>query len=262
MEMLAVVRCLRHFRNIVYEYDITLYTDHTAVTHLLKGKDLSRRLAIEYLSGRANNVADALSRNAVVAAVTNVQKMSLKDLAAAQRADPRWSSVTYALESGDYIHCPQLPIPLTQFNIFNGVLFRNALVHIENVTQHVIPESLLPTALHRLHEAPEGGQQSRDKTLVMVRRKYYWPHMRADITSHVSHCRSCTQTKVNTHTTPILGYPTPNCSFDILPIDLLQLPCSRQGSTYVLVCVEHFSRLVILVPLLNKSPPISVAKSF
>ncbi len=54
-----------------------------------------------------NHVADALSRNVAVSAVTNVQIFSLKDLAAAQRADPLWSSVIYALESGDDVHCPQ-----------------------------------------------------------------------------------------------------------------------------------------------------------
>ncbi len=36
-------------------------------------------------------------------------------------------------------------------------------------------------------------------------------------------------------------------------IDLLQLPLSTQGSVYILVCVDHISRLVVLVPLRNNS---------
>ncbi len=36
-------------------------------------------------------------------------------------------------------------------------------------------------------------------------------------------------------------------------IDLLQLPRSTQGSIYILVCVDHFSRFVVLAPLRNKS---------
>ncbi len=36
-------------------------------------------------------------------------------------------------------------------------------------------------------------------------------------------------------------------------IDLLQLPCSHQGSSYVLACVNHFCRFTVLDPLPNKS---------
>ncbi len=86
------------------------------------------------MPGRANHVVDALSRNVAVAAVTNGQNFSLKGLAETQRADPLWSSVIYALESGDDVRCPQLPVPLTQFDTSNDVLCRNVLVHDENVT--------------------------------------------------------------------------------------------------------------------------------
>ncbi len=70
--------------------------------------------------------------------------------------------------------------------------------------------------------------------------------MTLDIVAHVSHCLSCAQTKGNTHTATVLGYPTPDGPFDIVAIDGLQLRLSSQGSTYVLVCVDHFIRVVIL----------------
>ncbi len=41
--------------------------------------------------------------------------------------------------------------------------------------------------------------------------------------------------------------------FGVVGIDLLQLPRSIQGSSYVLVCVDHFSRFTVMAPLLNKS---------
>ncbi len=34
-------------------------------------------------------------------------------------------------------------------------------------------------------------------------------------------------------------------------IDLLHLPRSRQGSQYLLVCVDNFSRFVVLAPVKN-----------
>ncbi len=45
LEVLAVVWALRHFRDLIYGYDITVYTDHEAVKDLFKGKNLTDRLA-------------------------------------------------------------------------------------------------------------------------------------------------------------------------------------------------------------------------
>ncbi len=53
------------------------------------------------MPGCANLVADALSRNVAVAAITQTFNFSLQELAAAQREDPVWSKVIYAIESGD-----------------------------------------------------------------------------------------------------------------------------------------------------------------
>ncbi len=68
-----------------------------------------------------------------------------------------------------------------------------------------------------------------------------------------SHSASRAQTKGTTSTAPILEYPLPAGPFDVVGIDLLQLPRSTQGSVYILVSVEHFSRFLVLAPLRNKS---------
>ncbi len=50
LEALAVVWALKHFRDIVYGYPITVYTDHSAVMQLFSGKNLTGRLASWYLT--------------------------------------------------------------------------------------------------------------------------------------------------------------------------------------------------------------------
>ncbi len=52
---------------------------------------------------------------------------------------------------------------------------------------------------------------------------------------------------------PILGYPPPDRPWDVVSTDLLQLPASHQGSKYLLVCVDHLSRYVVLAPVKDKS---------
>ncbi len=121
------------------------------------------------------------------------------------------------------------------------------------ITQDVIPSSLVGTVLKLLHDTPQADQPGRDRTLSMASAKYYCPTMRLDIEKNITQCLSCPETKGTTQTAPILEYPLPAGPFHVVGIDLLQLPRSIQGSTYVLLCFDHFSRFTVVAPLPNKS---------
>ncbi len=72
---------------------------------------------IKFLPGKANTVADTLSRNIPVAAVTQISNFSLSELRTPQCQNTLWSRVICALESGDDSSLPKLPIPFSDFSL-------------------------------------------------------------------------------------------------------------------------------------------------
>ncbi len=141
-----------------------------------------------------------------------------------------------------------MPVLLSAFILKEDVLCRIGTVAKTQVTQVVIPSSLVGTVLKLLHDTPQASHLGRDRALSMACAKYYWPTMRLDIEKHIAQCLSCADTKGTTQTAPILEHPLPARPFDVVGIDILQLPRSIQGSIYVLVYVDHFSRFTVLAP--------------
>ncbi len=131
-------------------------------------------------------------------------------------------TTVYALESSDNSALPKLPVPFNQFSLQDNVLCRTVTITKDVVTQLVI--SVAFVVLQLLHDVPSSGYPGRDSALAAAWSKYYWPTMRINIEKQVSCCPSCAQTKGSTTTAPILEYPHPAEPFDVVGLDLLQLP--------------------------------------
>ena len=120
--------------------------------------------------------------------------------------------------------------------------------------QFVVPDELVSVVLRLEHDTPVAGHPGKDRTLQAMRRKYYWPTMKRDIDNHIDQCKQCALNKGHVgKPAPILEFPPPSYPMEVVGIDLLSLSPSRQGSRYLLVCVDHLTRYVMLAPLKDKT---------
>ncbi len=228
------------------------------------------------LTSSVNNVADALSRYIGTIEDTNIDQYeeagrchdnTLNDpIRVAQRTDTFCKPIIYYLESGDPNTLPKLPVPLLEFDLNDGLLVRNTYITTRDgpnraVTQLIIPESLVPAILTRIHSSPHAGHPGKNWTLLQARMLYYWTTMRLDIIKYIDACTTCAENYGSvSRPGPIQSYSIPNDPWDTVAIDLLTLPLTTDGHKYLLVAIDHFSRFSILVPLKDKQAT-SVARA-
>lgn len=109
------------------------------------------------------------------------------------------------------------------------------------------------TRVKLLDEAHAAGHFGEKAMYTHIERKgYWWPRMRADITSEISRCVACQK-----HNIIKAGYAPAQSVFAARPsdhyqIDLAQFPVSRDGYHYCLVLVDVFSGFVMLEPITDK----------
>ncbi len=202
---------------------------------------------------KAKTVGDALSRNISVVTVTQIPYFFSYEVRTAQRQDTLRSKDIHALETSDDSTLSHMTILLSVFTLKEDLLCSMGTVAKTEVTKVVIPSSLVGTVLKLLDDISQAGHPGRDRTLSMARSKYYWPTMNLDIERHIVLCLSCAETEGTTQTAPLLEFPLLAEPFDVVGIDLLQLPRNIQGFNYVLACVGNFTRFTILAHLSNES---------
>ena len=159
------------------------------------------------------------------------------------------------LESGDYA-------------LIDGLLWHSRVAKSKR-TQHldhyqlVLPDTMIKAVIQLYHDSPMSGHAGITDTLDRVKEHYFFQRMGPIITDYVRSCQDCQKRKMTKHHTKsgITAYPQPKQPFQIWQIDLFgPLPPSGQGFTYVLTCIDMFSRYLVTIPLANKDT-ISVASA-
>ncbi|BHF86036.1 hypothetical protein SprV_ctg2302921400 [Sparganum proliferum] len=122
-----------------------------------------------------------------------------------------------------------------------------------------VPPSLRRKVFSSLHNLSHPGSRATDK---LVSDRFVWPGMHKDLKAWTRACLGCQRSKIQRHNkAPIGTFPGPGARFSHVHLDIVgPLPLSN-GCSYLLTCVDRFTRWPEAIPLPDIAAP-TVVKAF
>ncbi|KAK3561109.1 hypothetical protein QTP86_028317, partial [Hemibagrus guttatus] len=118
-----------------------------------------------------------------------------------------------------------------------------------------IPRARRIALIHSAHTSLGTGHPGIHETLSLLKDRFWWPNMTADVRRYVQGCEGCAMSKDPRHlpSGKLLPLPVPSRPWSHIGVDFItDLPTSR-NHTCVFVVIDRFSKSCHLLPL--KGPP-------
>lgn len=109
----------------------------------------------------------------------------------------------------------------------NGILYRKCVLSPETVHQLVLPDAFRDVTLTGLHD--NAGHQGRNRTLYLIKSRFFWPGMDRDVGNRVSSCTNCMLRKTKAKRSADLVIITSDYPLELICIDFLTLDKCKGG---------------------------------
>ncbi|GKD10542.1 putative reverse transcriptase domain-containing protein [Tanacetum coccineum] len=119
--------------------------------------------------------------------------------------------------------------------------------------------------MHESHKSKYSIHPGSDKMYQDLKKLYWWPNMKANIATYVSKCLTCAKVKAE-HQRPsgLLVQPDiPQWKWDNITMDfVMKLPKSSQGYDTIWVIVDRLTKSAIFVPMRETDPLEKLARMY
>ncbi|GJR87691.1 putative reverse transcriptase domain-containing protein, partial [Tanacetum coccineum] len=280
LELGAVVFALKIWRHYLYGTKCTVFTDHKSLQHILDQKELNMRqrrwlellsdydCEIRYHPGKANVVADALSRK------ERVKPLRVRALVMTIGLDLPKRILEAQIEA-------RKPENLKSEDV-GGMLIENSKDPEKPRKEKLEPRadgtlclnnrSWLPCygdlralIMHESHKSKYSVHPGSDKMYQDMKQLYWWPNMKADIATYVSKCLTCLRVKAE-HQKPsgLLVQPAiPQWKWENITMDFVtKLPRTQSGNDTIWVIVDRLTKSAHFLPMRETDPMDKLAKLY
>ncbi|GKB72739.1 putative reverse transcriptase domain-containing protein [Tanacetum coccineum] len=255
LELGAVVFALKMWRHYLYGTKCVVFTDHKSLQHILDQKELNMRqrrwlellsdydCEIRYHPGKANVVADALSRKErskplrVRALVMTIGLNLPKQILSAQ---------SEARKEENFIN-----------EDLHGMI--NKLEPRADGTLCLNNQSWVPCfgdlralIMHESHKSKYSIHPGSDKMYQDLKKLYWWPNMKAEIATYVSKCLTCAKVKIEYQKpSGLLVQPEiPQWKWENITMDFVtKLPKTAAGQDTIWVIVDRLTKSAHFLPM-------------